>query len=309
MALTRKGLIVAAKETTYGTDATPGGADAIKVANINITPLQSDVVARQIIRPFLGNPEQLLANQRVELTFDVELTGSGAAGTAPAYGILLQACGFTEAVSAGVSVTYTPLSASFPSATIYYFNDGIRHKLTGARGSFSLNAEVGQIPTLSFTFMGIYNAPGDVTPPSTTYNDQADPVIFKAGNTSGFQLFSYAGCLQSVSMDLANEMVYRELIGCTKEVLITNRAPSGTVVIEAPDIADHDYFADATGANTGNLVFQHGQTAGNIVTFTSAQTDLGSPTYSDQDGVQMLNLPFIATPTDAGNDELEIEFT
>ena len=55
MALTRKGLIVAAKESTYGTDATPAGADAIKVANINITPLQSDVVSREIIRPFLGN--------------------------------------------------------------------------------------------------------------------------------------------------------------------------------------------------------------------------------------------------------------
>ena len=309
MALTRKGLIIAAKESTYGTDATPVGADAIKVANINITPLQSDVVSRQIVRPFLGNPEQLLANQRVELTFDVELTGSGTAGTYPAYGILIEACGFNVATVAATSVTYTPLSATFPSATLYYFNDGIRHKLTGARGSFSLAAEVGQIPTLSFTFMGIYNAPGDVTPPSTTYNDQADPVIFKAGNTTGFELFSYAGCLQSVSMDLSNEMVYRELINCTKQVLITNRAPNGTVVIEAPDIADHDYFADATGADTGNLIFQHGQTAGNIVTFSSPQTDLGSPTYSDQDGVQMLNLPFIATPTDAGNDELEIEFT
>ena len=309
MALTRKGLIIAAKESTYGTDATPAGTDAIKVANINITPLQSDVVARQIIRPFLGNPEQLLANQRVELTFDVELTGSGAAGTYPAYGILIEACGFNVATVAATSVTYTPLSATFPSATLYYFNDGIRHKLTGARGSFSLTAEVGQIPTLSFTFMGIYNAPGDVTPPSTTYNDQADPVIFKAGNTSGFQLFSYAGCLQSVNMDLSNEMVYRELINCAKQVMITNRAPNGTVVIEAPNIADHDYFADAIGSDTGNLIFQHGQTAGNIVTFSSPQTDLGSPTYSDQDGVQMLNLPFIATPTDSGNDELEIEFT
>lgn len=309
MALTRKGLIVAAKESTYGTDATPAGADAIKVANINITPLQSDVVSREIIRPFLGNAEQLLANQRVEITFDVELTGSGAAGTAPAYGILLEACGLDVATVAGTSVTYSPLSASFPSATIYYFNDQIRHKLTGARGSFTINGEVGQIPTISFTFMGIYNAPGDATPPSTTYNDQADPVIFKEGNTTGFQLFSYAGCLQSFSMDLANEMVYRELIGCTKEVLITNRGPNGTVVIEAPTITAKDYFSAAAGPDTGNLTFQHGQTAGNIITFSSPQTDLGSPTYSDQDGIQMLNLPYIATPTDAGNDELEIEFT
>jgi hypothetical protein len=309
MALTRKGLIIAAKESTYGTDASPAGADAIKVLNISITPLQSDVVTREIIRPFLGNSEQLLANQRVELTFDVELTGSGAAGTAPAYGILLEACGMDVATVASTSVTYSPLSASFPSATIYYFNDQIRHKLTGARGSFTINAEVGQIPTISFTFMGIYNAPGDVTPPSTTYNDQADPVIFKEGNTTAFQLFSYAGCLQSFSMDLSNDMVYRELIGCTKEVLITNRAPNGTVVIEAPTITAKDYFSAAAGSDTGNLTFQHGQTAGNIITFSSPQTDLGSPTYSDQDGIQMLNLPYIATPTDAGNDELEIEFT
>jgi hypothetical protein len=81
------------------------------------------VVSREIIRPFLGNPEQLLANQRVELTFDVELTGSGAAGTAPAYGILLEACGLDVTTVASTSVTYSPLSASFHSATIYYFND------------------------------------------------------------------------------------------------------------------------------------------------------------------------------------------
>jgi len=146
MALTRKGLIVAAKESTYGTDASPVGADAIKVANINITPLQSDVVSREIIRPFLGNAEQLLANQRVELTFDVELTGSGAAGTAPAYGILLEACGMDVATVASTSVTYTPLSASFPSATIYYFNDQIRHKLTGARAASPSTAKWARSP-------------------------------------------------------------------------------------------------------------------------------------------------------------------
>jgi len=92
-------------------------------------------------------------------------------------------------------------------------------------------------------------------------------------------------------------------------VLITNRGPNGTVVIEAPTITAKDYFSAAAGPDTGNLTFQHGQTAGNIITFSSPQTDLGSPTYSDQDGIQMLNLPYIATPTDAGNDELEIEFT
>jgi hypothetical protein len=98
-------------------------------------------------------------------------------------------------------------------------------------------------------------------------------------------------------------------VGCTKEVLITNRAPAGEVMIEAVSIATKNFFSEATGNNTGNLTFQHGQTAGNIVTFTAGQIDLGNPSYSDEDGIQMLTLPYIATPTDSGNDEMEIVFT
>ena len=307
--LTRKRLILAKIESTYGTDSTPGGTEAILVRNLEITPLQADVVTRDLIRPYLGNFEQILANQRVEITFEVELAGSGAAGTAPAWSPVMKSCAMSETISAGTSVTYAPVSSSFSSCSIYFNNDGVRHKITGCRGSFSISGEVGQIPVISFTMMGIYNAPDDSALPTPTYSNQATPVIFKQGNTTGFQVFSYSGCLQSFSMDLANEMVYRELVGCTKEVLITNRAPNGTVVIEAPTIAAKDFFTIANGTATGNLTFQHGQTAGNIVTFSSPQTDIGSPTYSDQDGIQMLNLPYVATPTTAGNDELSIALT
>jgi hypothetical protein len=307
--LTRKRLILAKIESSYGTDSTPAGTEAILVRNLEITPLQADVVTRDLIRPYLGNFEQILANQRVEITFDVELAGSGAAGTAPSWGPVMKSCAMSETISAGTSVTYAPVSSSFSSCSIYFNNDGVRHKITGCRGSFSISGEVGQIPVISFTMMGIYNAPDDSALPTPTYSNQATPVIFKQGNTTGFQVFSYSGCLQSFSMDLANEMVYRELVGCTKEVLITNRAPNGTVVIEAQTIAAKDFFTIANGTSTGNLTFQHGQTAGNIVTFSSPQTDIGSPTYSDQDGIQMLNLPYVATPTTAGNDELSIALT
>jgi hypothetical protein len=307
--LTRKRLILAKIESTYGTDSTPGGTEAVLVRNLEITPLQADVVTRDLIRPYLGNFEQILANQRVEITFEVELAGSGAAGTAPAWSPVMKSCAMSETISAGTSVTYAPVSSSFSSCSIYFNNDGVRHKITGCRGSFSISGEVGQIPVISFTMMGIYNAPDDSALPTPTYSNQATPVIFKQGNTTGFQVFSYSGCLQSFSLDMANEMVYRELVGCTKEVLITNRAPNGTAVIEATTIATKDFFTIANGTSTGNLTFQHGQTAGNIVTFSSPQTDIGSPTYSDQDGIQMLNLPYVATPTTAGNDELSLVLT
>lgn len=308
--LSRKRLILAKTETTYGTDPTPtGAANAILVRNLEITPLQADTVTRDLIRPYLGNSDQLLAQTRVEVTFEVELAGSGAAGTAPAYGPVLKACGLSETVSASTSVTYAPVSSSFSSVTIYFHNDGIRHKVTGCRGTFELSAEVGQIPVISFTMTGIYNAPTDEALPTPTYANQVAPLIFKNGNTSNFTIFSYSGCLQSLSFQIANEVVYRELVGCTKESLIVNRAPAGDVVIEAPSIATKDFFTIATGSATGSISFQHGATAGNIVTFTTAQADIANPSYSDQDGIQMLNLPYVAVPTSAGNDELSLVYT
>jgi hypothetical protein len=308
--LSRKRLILAKTESTYGTDPTPtGSANAILVRNLEITPLQADTVTRDLIRPYLGNSDQLLAQTRVEVTFEVELAGSGTAGTAPAYGPVLKACGLSETVVATTSVTYAPVSASFSSVTIYFHNDGIRHKVTGCRGTFELNAEVGQIPVISFTMTGIYNAPTDESLPSPTYANQSAPLIFKNGNTSNFSIFSYSGCLQSLSFQMANEVIYRELVGCTKESLIVNRAPAGDVVIEAPSIATKDFFTIATGSSTGSISFQHGGTAGNIVTFTTAQSDIANPSYSDQDGIQMLNLPYVAVPTSAGNDELSLAYT
>jgi hypothetical protein len=307
--LTRKRLILAKAESTYGTDSTPAGADAVLVRNLDITPLEADTVSRDLIRPYLGNSEQLLANTRVGITFEVELAGSGTAGTAPRFGALLKACGFSETVVATTSVTYAPVSSSFSSATIYFNNDGVLHKATGCRGTFTMTCNLNEIPVISFTMTGIYNAPTDTVAPSATYTNQATPLIFKEGNTSNFSLLSYAGCLMNVSFDVANEVVHRELIGCTRQVLITNRAPAGEVVIEAPTIAQKDYFAVANNNTTGSLTFTHGTTAGNIVAFTAQKVDLTNPSYSDSDGIQMLNLPYVAIPTSAGNDEVSLVFT
>jgi hypothetical protein len=308
--LSRKRLILLKKESTYGTDIVPAGTDAVLVRDLSVTPLQSDVVSRDLVRAYLGASEQLLANTRVECQFTVELAGSGTAGTAPRYGAALQACGMSETLVASTSATYAPVSTAFSSCTIYYNLDGVLHKVTGARGTFTLNAEVGQIPSIQFTLTGIYVPPTDTAAPAVTYSAQATPLIFKQGNTSAYQFFSYAGCLQSVSLDIGNTIVYRELVGCTKEVLITQRNVTGTVMIEAVTIATKDYFSAAlTDGTTGNLTFLHGTTAGNRVTLTAARADLGDPSYGDTDGIAMLNLPYTSVPSASGNDEFTLAFT
>ena len=307
--LSRKRLLRSKIESVYGTDPTPAGTDAVLVRSLEITPLNADVVERELIRPYLGNFEQLLGNQNVEVTFEVELAGSGTAGTAPAWGPIMRACGMAETIVASTSVAYAPVSSSFESCTLYFDNDGILHKITGCRGTFSMSCEVNAIPVLNFTMTGIYNAPTDTAVPTATYSNQAAPLLFRTGNTSSFSIFGYSGILQSVNFDIANETIYRELIGGSKEVLITDRKPAGEVMVEAVSLATHDFFTDATGTSTGGLSFTHGTAAGNIVAFSSPQTDLGAPSYSDQDGIQMISLPYTSTPTSSGNDEVSLTLT
>ena len=106
-----------------------------------------------------------------------------------------------------------------------------------------------------------------------------------------------------------NEVIYRELVGGTKEVLITDRRPSGTAVIESPALSAHNFFTDYTGTSTGTNTWLHGTVAGNKVTVSCPQTDLGQPTYEESDGITMLSLPFMATPTASANNEFSLVYT
>lgn len=307
--LTRKRVILIEAESSYGTDPGMATSTVVLVRDLSITPQSSDVVNRDVVRPFLGASEQLLANTRVECTFSVELAGSGTAGAAPRYGDALKACGFSEVVVSNTSVTYAPVSSSFSSITIHYNIDGVRHIVSGCRGSFSVNATVGEIPSIDFTFTGIYSTPTDSALPTISYGNQATPLIFKNGNTTNFQLYSYAGALQGLSLDVGNTLVYRELVGGTKEVLLTDRAASGAVTIEAPTLAQKDYFSAAlTDATLGNLQVTHGTAAGNIVQFTSSKVDIGDVAYGEMDGVTMLEIPYTLVPSASG-DEMSLIYT
>ena len=308
--LHRKRSILAKAESSYGSDPTPtGSANYVQVIDLNIEPIVSDEVSRDLIRPYMGNYEVIPANTRVNVTFDVEMAGSGSAGTAPKYGAILKACGLSETVVSSTSVTYAPVTTPSDSVTLFVNYDGIRHKVTGARGTFSLNCEVNNIPRISFSLTGIFNAPTDTALPTVTVSNQASPLIFKNGSTSNFAIFGFAAALQSWNLDFNNEVIYRELVGGTKEVLITDRRPSGTAVIENPALSAHNFFTDATGTSTGTNTWLHGTTAGNKVTVSCPQTDLGQPTYEESDGITMLNLPFYATPTASANNEFQLVYT
>jgi len=303
--LSRKRTILAKTEVTYGVDPTPtGSSNAILVRNLSITPLQAEMVSRDLVRPYLGASEQLIASKYVGCEFEVEMAGSGTAGTAPGYGPLLMACGFEEIENVS-DVTYNPVSADFGSATIYYNVDGVLHKITGARGNVEMMINTSQIPVFKFTFTGLYNAPSDAAAPSVTYTPFQTPLAANSSNTTGFSLFSYSAAMESLSLNMGNAVTYRTLIGA-EDVLMTDRGVTGSVVFEAPTIATKDFFTLALGNTLGALDITHGITTGNKVQITSSRVDISNPTYSDSNGIQMLNLPLTLVPSTLGNDEISI---
>ncbi len=308
--LSRKRAILAKTESSYGVDSTPtGAANAILVRNLDIKPIMQDYVPRELVRPYLGNFENLPDEAWVECTFEVEVAGGGAAGTAPAYGPLLTACAMLETISAGVSVTYSPQSddSLFKSVVIYFSVDGILHKITGARGTVDVELNIKSLPVYKFRFVGIYNLPTDTADPTPTYTGFQVPLIAGKTNTPTFALHGFSGVLAGFGMNVANELVQRALIGGTKQVHITGRQTTGSFLIEAPTMAAKDFYSTIVAATKGALSLIHGTAAGNRVTFSAPASSLQliEPTLEDSDGIQMLRMNANYTPI-SGNDEFSI---
>ncbi|MGX9694526.1 phage tail tube protein [Achromobacter anxifer] len=304
---TRNSVVLAKLQTTAGTAAQPAGAtDAVMVRSLTATPLSAEFVERELLRPYMGNSGQIATTQYAQLEFEVELAGAGTAGKAPAWGPLLRACGFAETVTVGTDVRYLPVSTDFELITLHYFLDGLFHKIVDARGTVAFDLTAKSIPVLRYRFMGAYVPITDgAMPAGVDFSAFQIPKAVNKANTPAWSLGAYSGCLQSMTFDVANQLVWRSLIGC-EGAEITDRKPTGKLVLELPRIADLDWPTMVLSGAGSPLSVTHGVAAGHIVEIKASAAQMTNPTYSDQEGVAMLNLDTNINPGTAGNDELEI---
>jgi Phage tail tube protein len=303
---TRNSVVLAALQNAIGVPAEPNGAqDSMLVSNISATPIAADMVSRDLIRPFFGNSDQLPAGAHAELNFDVEIAGSGTAGDAPAWGRLLVACNFTEAVTEGADVRYTPNSIVVQTPlTIYYHLDGLLHKLTDARGTVSFAFTVNRIPKMSFKFMGVYDPVTDSPlPAGTDFGKFLKPKLASSAATT-WSMHGYSGPLQDLSLDIANTLNWAALIGY-EAAEITDRAPTGKITMQLGSVADKDWWTASQNAVLGALNITHGAAAGNIVQFDAPKVQISNLAYSDTNSKALLGGDLTVTP-DEGNDELVI---
>lgn len=310
----RNTAILAKIEVTEGVDSIPtGAANALLVSDVTINPLNASNVDRALIRPYFGGSEQLVGTAYVEVGFTVELAGSGTAATAPAWGPLMRACGFAE--SATTFVAYTPAAPSAQqSVSIYYHDDGVLHKLLGAKGTWKLAAGVGGRPELQFSFTGLDGGISAAANPTATLTAWRRPLVVTNTNTGSLTLGgTYAAGVvtggttymsRGLNLDLGNAVAFTPLVG-GEYVDITERAVTGDVQVDLTAAQEVTFMAAVKANTLQSMSLQHGSTAGSIVGIYMGATQLINPSKQEVNGRRLIGYDVRAVPT-AGNDDLII---
>ncbi|WP_337267059.1 phage tail tube protein [Oryzifoliimicrobium ureilyticus] len=299
--------ILAKIEATYGTDAVPTAAlNAMQMVNATIEPLLGNDLSRDLVLPYMGNQGIILDGNYARISGEVELAGSGAAGTAPAFGPLLRCCGMREVLTAGSMAEYSPISKAFESASMYFNDDGVNHILVGTRGTFTIDLTPGKIPRMAYTLTGLIGTIADTpTPAGIDLTKFIAPVPVNKANTT-FSLFGYSGPTEGITLDVANQIEPRMLIN-NESIEQTGRKMTGSVIMEAGLLADKNWLQIARQTQKGAFAAQQGNVAGNIVKLDIPNAQIGRPTQGASNGIRNYTLPIMATPL-AGNDEFKLTF-
>lgn len=301
----RKTVVLAKVEGTYGTDSEPAGANAVKASKVEIRPLEGSEESRDFQTATLGAQPTIPVGTYQMVSFEVELGGGGAAGTAPGYATLLRGCGMAETITEDTSAVYEPVSDTGDSVTLYLNLDGALHVLAGARGTFDLRLNASGLPKLAFTFTGLFVNPSDAALVTPDFSAWQNAIPVSKANTPTFSLHGYSGVSGELQISFGNQIVHEDLINAER-VDRTDRAVTGRCVIDTPAFADFDFVTKARNATLGVLQLIHGTQAGHIIQIDAPKMQLSKPTYGDRNGKSTVSLDLRFTPTDAGDDDIKL---
>lgn len=305
--LIQRAQIAAKLEGTEGSAEALTAAEALLAFNPKTNP-NIEMHERNPVRSTLSRMAAVSGKRKKTLEFDIELKGSGAAGTAPEWGLLMKACGFSEDIVGGVSVTYTPASSAIPSMTLALYEDGVCYKMWGARGEVSLDLEAGKPGMLHFNFLGADFSVTDVALLSGASYDSTTPVAFM---NASFQISAYSAVIEKLALAMNNTLALRPSVnagGGYLSAAITDRDPKGSIDPEMVLVATEDFFGDWRSGTLAALTATVGAVAGNIATITAPKCRYNTIGHEDREGIRTLGLDFDLT-LNAGDDELSIALT
>lgn len=135
MLLTREVILIGIESTNGQDPGLTAAANAIEVEEPSWSHEGAQLIDRPVSRPSLAKLQKIYGGSLKSVNFKVPIKGSGTAGTAQDSSPILRACGLAETVNGGTSVVYKPASSSLESVSVYYYEDGLLHKIHGAVAS------------------------------------------------------------------------------------------------------------------------------------------------------------------------------
>lgn len=310
--------LLAKLQPTPGTDPSPDGSNSIETSDLTFNPYGGPTADFNQDRLTLGASKQVNTSPENTASFNVQFSGSGTAGTAPAYGTLLRACGLSETVNVGTDVVYEPVSTGFEQIALYIMRVidetvQYRHPMLDVKGNVTISASASELPQFQFdNFTGLYVRPTRqtslITPDLSSFNDA---LPFTQGNTPTFTLDTHAFCVNAFSFNLGNQVSRIDAPNC-QETMIEDRDPSGSITLKATDPDTKDVYAlieSHLGDNLSAVALEHGTVAGNILNISLPQIQPRSISEQNVNGELYYQIDFAALPTDAGDDEFKLTLT
>jgi hypothetical protein len=221
---------------------------------------------------------------------------------------------------------YEPVSSNFESLSLEMYFGGLKHAMTGARGTFTGDGEAGAFGLFSWTFTGDFVTPVDEGLPASPVYEASVPHQVELANVSavGGQDFpvvtdladpiptEFALCAQAFGFDIGNDVQPRECINGANSLagaVVTDRSATATFNPESELVASHPFWTIMENASRVFFGLRVGTVQGNVVAFHGPYAQYTGISYSDRNSIRANDMTLrLAKSTDAGNDELRIVF-
>jgi hypothetical protein len=331
--LTRKTLVAAKRESSYGSDAfgsaavcesqltTAASCAQLLWDEVNPVSLDSQIIEKQVVRGSFSKYTDLVGRQLYMLKLKTMLMTSsggqhnhsdagvtsgtgdsagqaGEKGVPPFFGHLLRACALKETTNSSSSVVYSPYSGpSFNSATAYVFADTLRHKIAGLFGTGVFEGRAGEGIELSFDMKGKYSDPIASTIPSgVVYPVDAKELV----ENEGLTIAGHGGTpiVRSFRFDLGVEVVERRDFNSAEGLYglwIIDRKPTLELVVEVEPLGTFDPWSGIDASSTYAVAFTHGSAADKLIAFSFPYAQLVNLNYQDDGGIRTYQMQFNLT--------------
>lgn len=319
-ALSQIGGVFMKLETVAGTAEPPlVPGDFILASDVQYNP-DVQLITRNYMRPSLSALPHIIGRRLAQITFSVEVLGTGVAATTttpltqaaatPKWADLLEACGMVgAAVATPAGKVYSPTTQNMKTATIDVYLNDVKHRITGAMGTFTITANAGQIATINFTFTGVHQAPIVAATPPIPAQTINPPIVENAGIAIGA---TTGLIIEQVSLDIGNSVIERPDANSPSGFLamhITGRAAKMTLNPEVAPEATHPFWSDFIGGVSKTFTATVGTVDGNKMIISAPQVQPEQVSYGDRNGLRVYDVNYnVMTSSANGNDEFTIRF-